>query len=167
MNKDKNWLKEEINKVTSRVYGADFNTMKETDDLIDQLDEPEKVVIPQFVAEHIEKSKKNGKRLNVALSESPEIKMSEMMNVSIFTANNIYAKAWIDGYVVEKDKKYFVLDKDSNVLIRKVLGKITRVHSDCKVADYPLWNKHNLRLTEKEIKDYDERYWTFAKEVTE
>lgn len=41
MNKDKNWLKEEINKVTSRVYGADFNTMKETDDLIDQLDEPE------------------------------------------------------------------------------------------------------------------------------
>lgn len=41
MNKDKNWLKEEINKVTSRVYGADFNTIKETEDLIDQLDEPE------------------------------------------------------------------------------------------------------------------------------
>lgn len=40
MNKDKEWLKEEINKVTSRVYGADFNTIKETDDLINQLDEP-------------------------------------------------------------------------------------------------------------------------------
>ena len=41
MKKDKEWLKKEINKVTSRIYGADFNTIKETDDLINQLDEPE------------------------------------------------------------------------------------------------------------------------------
>lgn len=41
MKKDKAWLKKEVNKVTSRIYGADFNTIKETDDLVDQLDEPE------------------------------------------------------------------------------------------------------------------------------
>lgn len=71
----------------------------------EKLDEPELPVIPQFVANHIEGSKQMGKRLNIALSESPETEMILQMNITIFEANNIYAKAWIDGYEVTPEPK--------------------------------------------------------------
>lgn len=112
MKKDKEWLKKEIMEFdTNRGYadGVLISIRKDTlFNLIDQLDEPELPVIPQFVANHIEGSKQMGKRLNVALSESPEAIMSEKMNIAIFETNNIYARAWLDGYTIEKEPQWTV-----------------------------------------------------------
>ena len=75
--------------------------------LIKQLDEPEKVKVPQFVADWITHSKNIGRSLFGAMSifeENFEIKkwMQWAENQETF------ALAWIFGYEVEKEKRYIV-----------------------------------------------------------
>lgn len=46
-------------------------------------------------------------------------------------------------------------------------GKTITKADPFKLEDMYEVEKKSHRLTEQEIKDYDERYWPFAKEVTE
>ena len=74
---------------------------------LEQLDEPEKIAIPQFVADWITHSKNIGRSLFGAMSileENTEIKkwMQWADNQETF------ALAWILGYEVEKEKRYLV-----------------------------------------------------------
>ena len=74
---------------------------------LEQLDEPGKVIIPQFVADWITHSKNIGRSLFGAMSifgENFEIKkwMQWAENQEIF------ALAWIFGYEVEEEKRYLV-----------------------------------------------------------
>ena len=75
--------------------------------LIRQLDEPQKVVVPQFVADWITHSKNIGSSLFGAMGifeKNFEIKkwMQWAENQELF------ARAWLDGYEVEKEPKYTV-----------------------------------------------------------
>jgi hypothetical protein len=77
------------------------------EELIKSLDEPEKIKIPQFVADWITHSKNIGRSLFGAMSifeENTEIKkwMQWAENQETF------ARAWLGGYEVEKEKRYFV-----------------------------------------------------------
>ena len=78
---------------------------KELWDDILELDEPEKVVVPQFVADWIEKYKAKRKSLLGALLYTPE-------GVNSWVGNSenqeTFALAWIFGYEVEKEKRYLV-----------------------------------------------------------
>ena len=74
---------------------------------LEQLDEPEKIKVPQCVADWITHSKNIGRSLFGAMSifeENTEIKkwMQWAENQETF------ALAWILGYEVEKEKRYFV-----------------------------------------------------------
>ena len=76
-------------------------------DTIKQLDEPRPVKVKQFVADWITHSKNIGRSLFGAMSifeENFEIKkwMQWAENQEIF------ARAWLDGYEVEKEKRYLV-----------------------------------------------------------
>ena len=82
--------------------------------LVKQLDEPEKVKVPQFVADWITHSKNIGRSLFGAMSifeENFEIKkwMQWAENQETFT------RAWLDGYEVEKEKRYLVKMKDIEI----------------------------------------------------
>ncbi|MDG7867388.1 DUF1642 domain-containing protein [Streptococcus pneumoniae] len=73
-----------------------------------QLDEPQKVKIPQCVAEYIEFKKKNNFHVYGAMrviEDHYDKKVPEW-----FYENNIekFCLAWLDGYEVEKEKRYFV-----------------------------------------------------------
>lgn len=72
-----------------------------------QLDETQKVKVPQFVAEHIEHSKKVGRDLQDAMNSSL---INEQVDQWLYTDNNMdtFARAWLDGYEVEEEKKFFV-----------------------------------------------------------
>lgn len=79
---------------------------------LEKLDEPEKVKVPQFVAEWIEYTKDEDYHLRGAMSLE---NFNEAPNKAIFadwfyTDDNmeIFARAWLDGYEVEKEKRYFV-----------------------------------------------------------
>lgn len=75
--------------------------------LIGQLDKPEKITIPQHIANWIVKCKAEGKSLLTALLYTPE-----KVNSWVDDPDNqeIFAIAWIFGYIVEKEKekRYFV-----------------------------------------------------------
>lgn len=72
---------------------------------IEQLDEPQKVVIPQFVADWIETAKKVTYNIRGAIEMAPKGRIEnwlELKNV------NTFAEAWVNGYEVEKEKRYMV-----------------------------------------------------------
>ena len=80
-------------------------------DDLKQLDEPQKPVVPQFVADWIEKCQSEKRRLHESLTYTP-------FGVNGWISNpknqEIFAQAWINGYEVEKEPKYTVKIKSVN-----------------------------------------------------
>ena len=83
--------------------------------LIRQLDEPEKVTIPQFVADYIEWTKEEDYHLLGAMIEIRSHKNKEIDEWFEEDDNmELFARAWLDGYKVEKEPKYTVKFKATN-----------------------------------------------------
>lgn len=72
-----------------------------------QLDEPEKVKVPQFVADFIVEQKKLGHTLSYSIDAS----MSDIVAEWYWDNSELFALAWIFGYEVEKEKRYTVVTK--------------------------------------------------------
>ena len=73
------------------------------------------------------------------------------------------------GYEIEEPPKYYVLDKYGVAILKKNamsagggVGKSAGVNIYAAVHRQ---DEEKYQLTEKEIKDYDERYWAFAELV--
>ena len=71
--------------------------------------EREKVAIPQFVAVFITEQKKLGHTLSYSIDAS----MSDRVAEWYWDNSEIFARAWLDGYEVEKEKRYIVTLKSS------------------------------------------------------
>ena len=92
-------------------FGASFKT-KVYEDLIkdlQQLDEPQKVTVPQFVADWIDNMKCQGKTLYYGLDHTPPEEVDLWFCEDEVNRQNTFARAWLDGYTVEKEKRYEVL----------------------------------------------------------
>lgn len=76
-------------------------------DTIKQLDEPEKVKVPQFVADFIAEQKKLGHTLSYSIDAS----MSDIVAEWYWDNSELFALAWIFGYEVEEEKRYTVVTK--------------------------------------------------------
>ena len=76
---------------------------------LEQLDKPQKVKVPQFVADYIEYAKKEDYHILGAMSE---VRKHENKDIEdwLYTDDNIeiFARAWLDGYEVDKEKRYMV-----------------------------------------------------------
>ena len=87
-----------------------------------QLDEPEKVTIPSVVAQWIRYAKGWNKGLHYALSNASD-EVLEWLCVDKLKRQGIFARAWLDGYEIEEEKRYIVkiknLDSDVRVLKKK------------------------------------------------
>ena len=141
-------------------------------EIINQIHEPEKVVVPKFVAEWIEKHKNNnGKkyRLSHALEhifDDTELGLYIKQQEGDYTET--IARAWLDGYTVEQEKLYTVEIPDQNsycryrYLSRNDNGVCIDASNDAK------WKqKRKNHFTESEIKQDFEWAWDagFAKPV--
>nr|DAR10968.1 MAG TPA: Protein of unknown function (DUF1642) [Caudoviricetes sp.] len=96
--------------------------------ILNQLDEPEKVKIPQFVADWIEKSRLKGWDLLSSMCFTLNDKDKKTIKWLHLGENvNIFAHAWLDGYEVEKEKRYLVkmkgVDSRTNYLYYGVGSK--------------------------------------------
>lgn len=110
-----------IEKINNLQYSLSWNIPrinKETVlDLIEQLDEPKKVVVPQFVADWINEARKTCK--DVAELFEFDFTNDEVgkwfMQERPF---DLVARAWLDGYEVEKEnekeKRYCIVVKHTN-----------------------------------------------------
>lgn len=100
-------------------FGEIFKTKvyEELLDYLKQLDEPQKVVVPQFVADWIKYCKFTSVDLYHALemgdlyfgnyaNQKDDLKLKDFFEVE--GNQELFARAWLDGYTVEKEKRYLV-----------------------------------------------------------
>ena len=106
-----------IEKINNLQYSLSWNIPrinKETVlDLIEQLDEPQLVKVPSVVARWIGYAKGWNKSLHYALSNASD-EVLEWLCVDKLKRQEIFARAWLDGYDVEKEKRYLVKFKGFN-----------------------------------------------------
>ena len=77
--------------------------------LIKQLDEPQPVKVPQFVADVIEGAREQSPELEDALHYTWGNGTKEFTEWYNKKSNrDLFARAWLDGYEVEKEKRYVV-----------------------------------------------------------
>lgn len=74
-----------------------------------QLDEPQKVTIPQFVADWIDNMKCQGKTLYYGLDHTPPEEVDLWFCEDEVNRQNTFARAWLDGYEIQ-GRKYVVTD---------------------------------------------------------
>lgn len=81
-------------------------------DMIEQLDEPQKPVVPQFVAEWIEKAKKELSLRDLMSNSYRSFEVNgwlgELDKDGDFKNQETFAKAVLYGYEVEKEKRYYI-----------------------------------------------------------
>lgn len=95
------------------------------EELIKSLDESEKIKIPQFVAEKIEYFKKSGDWDLFQAMDSLFGRRETREWLEYKNNQEKFARAWLDGYEVEKEKRYSVKIRATKHYIAKDgIGKI-------------------------------------------
>ena len=76
---------------------------------IEQLDEPQKITIPQVGADWIEWTKKDGLDLQDAMNLIAGEQNEKLLRWFYNESNQeTFARAWLDGFEIEKEKRYLV-----------------------------------------------------------
>ena len=121
-------------------------------DLIKQLDEPEKVKVPQFVDDVIEGAREESPELEDALHYACSNGSQEFTEWYQKKSNrDLFARAWLDGYEVKKEKRYYVRFKwieDSY----SYLTLIKHLHA-WTLSNITLDKKFRTAHTRKELED--------------
>ncbi len=140
-------------------------------ELVKQLDEPRKVQIPQFVADWLEQSDWREETLGEQsvfdvfdnLKNDSKNGYYENVNRWIDGNGDLFARAWLDGYTVEEEKKYKI------TLLSRNDGDLYLVNQNADLADKyghfsPVvllftkctnFSKKCYELTKKEVVSYD------------
>ena len=154
--------------INDRVAGqqVDMVIKSQVLDIVSQIDEPQKVVIPKFVAEWIEECKRSGWHLQKALYRLDD---DEKVSDWAYDENDdliaekveTFARAWLayPNITIEQEKLYTVEIPNPNGLV-VCLERLDRG----KIA---LSTLGESELTEAEIKQDFEWAWQWAKEVEE
>ena len=79
---------------------------------------------------------------------------------------NRFARAWLDGYTVEKEQLYEVII-NGLYLIKVMKYDNSKTHSFIEKDKLFKWEETGYKLTEQQIKKIDPRYMAFAVKVDE
>jgi hypothetical protein len=110
--------------------------------LIEQFDEPQKITIPQVVADWIEWTKKDGLDLQDAMNLIAGEQNEKLLRWFYNESNQeTFARAWLDGYEVEKEKRYRVSLKNGQPLLKAILGKALYFSQDIAIESYKVTRK--------------------------
>ncbi|HEM3492610.1 TPA: DUF1642 domain-containing protein [Streptococcus suis] len=138
--------------------------------IVRKIHEPQKVVIPKFVAEYIERCKQSGWHLQKVLSRLDD---DEKVGDWAYDENDdlisekvdMVARAWLDGYEVEKERLYTVEIPNPHS------GNYTYLHRSGSViklvtTQFENWKARDYNhFTEAEIKQDFEWAWQWAEAV--
>lgn len=137
-----------------KLYAFPIVTINGVIEDFKQLDEPQKVMIPRFIADWIVQAKEDGYNIAGAINEAPRGAVDdwlELENVDIF------AEAWINGYTIEKEKRYTVkmkgMDKKFMMFKLVVEGEVKQ------------WAKYDRQDSIRVTFENGEEYYTHSSNV--
>ncbi|HAA6206806.1 TPA_asm: hypothetical protein GGA86_13880 [Listeria monocytogenes] len=115
------------------------------------------LVLPQFADDWIKHCKQREYDLACLLDYEDSDMSAEMYEWLISSADNqeLLARAWLDGYEVEKEPLYYVKLPYFGYVTNRMDYTLSQSKTDA------------VMLTESKIKRMDERYWQFAVLVEE
>lgn len=101
-----------------------------------QLDEPKPVKVPQFVADWIDYFKKTGdwdlfQAMDYLFGKKEIREWLEYKN-----NQDLFARAWLNGYEVEKEKRYLVTLKNRQPLVKSQSGSTLYFSQDITARNY-------------------------------
>jgi hypothetical protein len=114
---------------------------------IKQLDEPQKVTIPQFVADYIELQKKFNFHVYGAMRVIEDHYDKRVPEWFYEKNTETFCLAWILGYEVEKAKRYLVTLKNGQPLVKSQSGSTLYFSQDITAGNY--------KVTRKELEEAD------------
>ena len=178
---------ESIKKISEGLLEVKFVSLESVIDIVSQINEPKKVVVPKFVAERIEKHKRHYKKWDeeartdfVIRYINDLFRFGEGLNPWYFTIDEKFSEwtnksayefiiAILFGYEVETEKLYTVeIPNPNSAGGKNVLFKQQSTGRLILDMLNPNINKPKyLQLTESEIKEDFEWAWQWAKEVEE
>ncbi|EAG1223516.1 DUF1642 domain-containing protein [Listeria monocytogenes] len=181
--------KKSVGEINGVYPGTQEVSIKQSDSPIDLLfsdkavvkvEEQERIVVPQFVADWISRCKQKGYDLFLSIDYDDSDMPYEMYNWLTFSDENqeILARAWLDGYEVEKEPLYYVRlplstwNDDAAELEVINMYVLLNKQSDETTFTGLIINKNKkwtTKLTEAEIKGMPggDIYWQFAVLVEE
>lgn len=136
-------------------------------EIIEQIDEPEKPVVPRCVADFISSEQRSCSALSEAI-DNMDMRDEGEVTSWFYDNSETFAKAWLFGYEIEKEKLYTVEIPSHGTPDHIVLRK----HVDGEVCiDYYRsgeWRDYKCaQLTEAEIKKDFDWAWKYAEDVEE
>lgn len=147
-------LKGDLNKF---INGVDVNKIIKK---IEQLDEPQKVKIPKFIADWIEYCKEHNFTLFGCLDPADgfESLAGETFKGDIRKCirwcrreSNIFARAWLDGYEVEEEPKYIVKMKGLGTNFSFL--NLNKAHNHWMFSSKNECDIYQVRHTRKELEE--------------
>ena len=140
------WINEISNKLGSdygiHKYYAGYKQGK-----FDGAMEREKVTVPQFVADFITEQKKLGHTLSYSIDAC----MSDRIAEWYWDNSELFARAWLDGYEVEKEKAFTV--KAKNVSIFSNYLNFSKGMNRWVFSDGNETESHRVKHTKKELQE--------------
>ncbi|MEI3630397.1 DUF1642 domain-containing protein [Lactococcus lactis] len=134
--------------------------------LTPQLQQQALPVVPECVADYISELKEKGHGIQFGLMSSTYDAAGEGNEKAIHWKDDNaedFARAWLDGYTVEKPQLFYIE-------LPKIFGLsdstsdstfVSKAESGI-ISEFTKGKDYALKLTEQEIKSIDERYWQFA-----
>lgn len=115
------------------------------------LDEPEKITIPQVAADWIKWTKAEGLDLQDAMNLISSEENEKLFRWFYHESNQeTFARAWLDGFEIEKEKKYRVsMPKTRNYKNHEQ----TLCEKDSKIFWCGEWYKFKTKFTRKELEE--------------
>lgn len=134
------WINEILNKLGSEYgfhkYYAGYKQGK-----FDGTMEREKVTVPQFAGDFIAEQKKLGHMLSYSIDAC----MSDRVAEWYWDNSELFARAWLDGYEVEQEKRYEVKLKNTDDYLVKTNNDDYRFYNNI----YTTRRKHTREEIEK------------------
>lgn len=110
--------------------------------LIEQLNEPQKTVVPQFVADYIKYAIENDWDFQDLFKCIEDEEDEEFLRWVYHERNQeTLAAAWINGYTVEKEKRYRASLKNGEPLLKAYSGKALYFSQDIAIESYKVTRK--------------------------
>lgn len=162
--------KKSVGEINGVYPGTQEVSIKQSDSPVDflfsdkavvKVEEQERIVVPQFVADWISHCKQERYDLSWSINYDDSDMPYDIFEWLNPTADNqeLFARAWLDGYEVEKEPLYCVqLIEGASGYLNVRNDGIQFINSSGQTAEL------KTRFTEKEIKAMDKggAYWQFA-----